>query len=70
MNERKAAAHHVIGADVEDRRGRDGSLRLCVLKTSSELIGRGNRVTSADHDCAAMFFTGFLSRTIQVEDPA
>ena len=37
---------------------------LCVPKTSSVLIRGGNRLTSAHHDCDAMFRAGHLGRTI------
>jgi DNA-binding transcriptional LysR family regulator len=43
---------------------------VCVPKTSSVLISRRNRLTSAHHDRATMFRTGRLGRAIQVEDPA
>src|ERR1039457_3412911 len=40
---------------------------VCVPRTSSALISRRNRLTSAHHDRAAMFRTGRLGRAIQVE---
>ena len=43
---------------------------LCVPRTSSVLISRRNRLTSAHHDCAAMFRTDRLGGAIQVEEPA
>ena len=43
---------------------------LCVPRTSSVLISRRNRLTSAHYDRAAMFGTGRLDRAIQVEEPA
>jgi hypothetical protein len=43
---------------------------LCVPRTSSALIGRKNRLTSAHNDRAAMFRTGRLGCAIQVEEPA
>jgi hypothetical protein len=43
---------------------------LCVPRTSSALISPKNRLTSAHHDCAAVFRTGRLGRAIQVEGPA
>jgi outer membrane immunogenic protein len=43
---------------------------LCVPKTSSALISRKNRLTSAHHDRAAVFRNGRLGRAIQVEEPA
>ena len=43
---------------------------VCVPRTSSALISRDNRLTSAHHDRAAMFRTGRLGRAIQVEEPA
>jgi hypothetical protein len=43
---------------------------VCVPKTSSVLISRRNRLTSAHHDRATMFRTGRLGRAIQVEEPA
>ena len=43
---------------------------LCVPRTSSALISRRNRLTSAHHDCAARFRTGRLGRAIQVEESA
>ena len=43
---------------------------LCVPKTSSALISRKNRLTSAHHDCADVFHTRRLGLAIQVEEPA
>ena len=43
---------------------------LCVPRTSSALISRRNRLTSARHDRAAGFRTGRLGRAFQVEEPA
>jgi len=43
---------------------------LCVPRTSSALISRKNRLTSAHHDYAAVFCAGRLGRAIQVEEPA
>ena len=43
---------------------------LCVQKTLSVLISRRNRLTSAHHDCAAVFRNFRVSRANQVEDPA
>ena len=44
--------------------------RVCVPRTSSALISRKNRLTSAHHDYAAVFRAGRLGRAIQVEEPA
>ena len=41
---------------------------LCVPRTSSALIGRKNRLTSADHDRAAIFRADRFDRAIQVEE--
>ena len=43
---------------------------LCVPITSSALISRWNRLTSAHYDCAIMFRTDDLGRAVQVEEPA
>ena len=43
--------------------------RLCVPRTSSALISRKNHLTSAQHDCAAVFRYGCLGCAIQVEEP-
>jgi NAD(P)-dependent dehydrogenase (short-subunit alcohol dehydrogenase family) len=43
---------------------------VCVPETSSALISRKNRLTSAHHDRAAVFRDGRLGRAIQVEEPA
>src|SRR6266566_1706614 len=42
---------------------------VCVPITSSALISRKNRLTSAQHDRAAMFRTGRPGRANQVEEP-
>jgi hypothetical protein len=46
------------------------ALTLCVPKTSSALICRRNRLSSAHHDRAAVFRNGRLGGAIQVEEPA
>jgi predicted RNase H-like nuclease len=44
--------------------------RLCVPKTSSALIRRGNRLTLADHDRADPPHLVGLDRPVQIEEPA
>ena len=60
----------VIRPETLVRWHRAGFRRLCVPRTSSVLISRRNRLTSAHHDCAAMFRTDRLGRAIQVDEPA
>jgi hypothetical protein len=47
-----------------------GFVTLRVPKTLSALMSRGNRLTSSDHDRAAMFRNGRRGCAIQVEEPA
>ena len=56
-NQDRSSLNHVLGRP------------LCVPRTSSALISRKNHLTSAQHDCAAVFRYGCLGCAIQVEEP-